>query len=1333
MTLPPPPPYARLARSIVDGRTARGLSQGDLAQRLGVRQQSVSRWEAGTHRPGAGQIDALGAAIEVDSASLRILADYAAPAGVSFVKPLPVDRLDPETFEQFAAVLIQEIRPDLDVRRSGASGHTQAGADVEAYSADGQLVLMVQCKRAAQFGPAQVDAVVAAFTGEADTKLLMLSRVASPQTAARLRTYPGWRLWDKDDINRRFRKLSPVQQELIVDTFFRGQTLELLGRAPAGPWMDTERFFRPFHQPDALFTHDWVVEGRQPEMAELQGLMADPKVPLTVLSAAGGMGKSRLLLEAARALATASPATQIFFLSTTAELTRADMAALGVGSKVVIVDDAHDRDALGVLFEYAADRETQTRLVLATRPYARQRLLREASIFGLKPAMLTLEPLKSEALESLAEHMLTAAGETPAWADQVVAISGGSPLILSMAVRSLAREPMAPERVRSQEELRQFVLGKFRKVVEGRLGSSADPAAQLKVLEVLALAQPFHPEDKQLVELIVKVQDLPTADIERILGSLVEGGVALRRGPQHRLMPDVLGDYLIDESCLAGDQLSHFASSVLAAAPPRLLVNAVINLGRLDWRRTDGDTSRSRLLADVWRSFETIDNDYDERLSAIRTLSVFQPHQALRFVAHLLKRGVALSSVPEFLRNIAYTADCLPQAINLLWDLGRTDERKTGPHPNHPIRVFAEMAGFADEKPLEVSEALAAFALEQADRSDVWDGAYTPIDLLEPFLATEGFRNRSTGRGITFAPYELNYDYVRPWRARVIDKLFDLLRRPERRISRLAALAFQNVLRAPIGLFGSLPSEDGLQAYDREMIDTMGRLAQILADGLEPIPALGVAASVSWHADHGDATRAAAQAVLDALPRTLEFRTYAALADGFGNLFLDRADSRKWPENVKTYIDAVTVDLETALPVPGDRLAHIDALMSHLEAAGDELNSAHILVQALSWSDRDFARALVAQAEISADPPTARFAPGAAQAIRDADPEEGYQIIMRWLTGAREELRRSAANILFDRFENVSPAEVLVVRRMLIDDNPDVVHAALRAVWSWRPPEDVLLDLVFSARLEDPGVLEQAAMIIGGPRGDLLDRVSDERVALFLAAAEPIPVLNGHWTNETLAVFSRTHPAQTAEFFRNRVERAVAAPFEFRPANYGAWARARLEFNQSDLGAEILGDTWDWLRRNWDRGFEFQYPATHLFDAMFLGDPDALVAFFSSRIATAGPLEVEVISALLREVHFRFVLDRTDFIFRFLDRCAEVDPEAVERASQRLYGAATSGMYSGMPGEPMPRDLETLTRCQAILDQLSPMSPAWELYDWIREHAVRNIERSRHEGEMMDD
>ena len=115
--------------------------------------------------------------------------------------------------------------------------------------------------------------------------------------------------------------------------------------------------------------------------------------------------------------------------------------------------------------------------------------------------------------------------------------------------------------------------------------------------------------------------------------------------------------------------------------------------------------------------------------------------------------------------------------------------------------------------------------------------------------------------------------------------------------------------------------------------------------------------------------------------------------------------------------------------------------------------------------------------------------------------------------------------------------------------------------------------------------------------------------------------------------------------------------------------------------------------------------------------------------ATAGSLGL--MARLLRQAHHGFVFSQSGFVIDFLNRCQAVDSDLLDRAISNFFGSAISGMRSGTPGEPMPRDLEDVDRSERILSRLSRIDPAFRLYRGIRDSAQRNIDESRREAEML--
>jgi hypothetical protein len=103
-----------------------------------------------------------------------------------------------------------------------------------------------QCKRHKEFGAAKVEAAVKAHVRHADKKVLLLTRIASPQARDAIAVHPDWELWDKEDVAKRIRQLSKSEQIRLVDIFFPGSDSRCFGEVEAGPWMSVEDFFSAF-------------------------------------------------------------------------------------------------------------------------------------------------------------------------------------------------------------------------------------------------------------------------------------------------------------------------------------------------------------------------------------------------------------------------------------------------------------------------------------------------------------------------------------------------------------------------------------------------------------------------------------------------------------------------------------------------------------------------------------------------------------------------------------------------------------------------------------------------------------------------------------------------------------------------------------------------------------------------------------------------------------------------------------------------------------------------------------------------------------------------------
>lgn len=1333
-------PYTLLGGFIARKRESAAMpKQADLARRVGCSQQSVSRWEAGLSRPRREQLAALAAALGVKPDELSELAGYAPPEAVATTLPLPVDLLSPETFERFVEYLLSLKYPGADVRRAGTSGHTQGGTDVLVTLKDDRKVISVQCKRVREFGPEDARRAISKHTVQADQKILALSRVASPQTAEVFASLPDWDLWDSDRLSRIFRmELTEDQQDRLVDVFFRGQRRSLTGRSELGPWQTGGEFFEPFVGRGTIFSHDLDLVGREADIADLERHI-ESNTPVILVVAGGGMGKSRLLKEAVERVEAGDPRRTIRFLSPTAEMTRASIDALGPHPKTLVIDDAHDRDGLAGVIEMAASPANKVQVVISTRPYAEARIKREAALYSIEdPPLVRLERLSRNEIRTLASEALAERGAPEEWIDPVVAAANDSPLVVVMAARLVAKEGVPVELAKKANVLRDNILGRFERVITGDLGEPGDEAKLRTVLRVLALVQPFHHNDPGLLDLIQQTVEVAPDDAGRLIRLLVEGGVLYQRGTQHRLMPDLLGDYIIESSCVSLDgNLTPFVLRAWDVARPSQLSSILVNLGRLDWRRSDGDPSNSRLLEPFWRDLEKITSHYDERFSAVKSVAVFQPRQALDFVQAQLDAGQTPDALSGILRSVAYSSEYLGDVCLLLWEMGRHDSRETGPHPNHPFRVLTELAQFEARKPISINRQVLRFGSDLLDKPEAWTGHYTPLDLLAPMLSTEGTTTESTGRAFSISSFLINYDAVKPLRDEVIGYIIALLHHGDPLISFKAGQLLQSAVRLPMGMMGSTVPNRVVDAYRKEFAQTLESVRAAIEHAPLPLMTpIAIAQSVSWLAGGmKGAVGQKAKAILALEPTNTRFKLRSALIDGFGWEFRRaRGRVKDWDKEHKEWLSALVTEVSQAFPTGEALRAEIEAALDDIRTVRASDNSAYGVVGYLLNARPDFGEAVLEDATGRPDSPTAPYVAAALQTLMQNDPARCRSLTHKLATASDQRLRLAAVSAYW----GVAPTEADLdfFRTLLTEGDIPMMHEALRILMRLDLPRRTKIELTKSAKFKDQARLaDDVALIWRDIGGEGEADVNEADAAFFLAQARTIPKLEGHWLGELLATFSERFPGETIRFFTERVWLATERDdFEIRPVNHGPYVESSLRFAESPAASETFRYLWNWLREHEERqqGF-FRYHAQHLFEAVFAGRPDFVAAELDRELPLAGRQELLMMEIVLREGHHSFVFKQRDFVVRYLDRCKAVDAELTESALSTLYACASSFMRTGVMGEPMPQDIELRENAKEALKHVSRLSPAHKLYSWLLKSAEADIERSRAEAAALDD
>ncbi len=901
------------------------MDQLALAKRVGVTQQTVSRWETGQSRPGSAALGRLAAALDLPVDELMRVAAMTRPTPLataidatpvrSLIDVLPLPGLSFSQFEQFTAALLERRFPRANVQRLGVEGDDQRGYDILVVHPDGHR-LGVQCKRERQFGPKRVRDTIVEAELKVDESAIALSRLATSAARFEVDLNDKWVLWDQDDLSRQVRSL-PLESALsLVDTYFVGLREPFLGHRAPGPWLTTDEYFAK--SPTTLLDHRQTLAGRDAVVAAISDWASHQPLPIGVLVGRGGLGKTKVLYEVARRQ-TDVP-VQFRFLGVGQRPTPEGFDSLPLADNlVVVIDDAHDVENVAAIATQLRHMRENAKLLLATRPSGETQI--DSDIWRLNQSLpdanrWVLEDLSAGEASSLVCELTGLPAIDPR-AKQLAALSADLPFFAVVAAKQWKDGSIAASSFATEPRLRRDVLSRFTEMTISN-GSRSDTGERRAVLAALAAFQPVRMGDQDFQNAMTMMTGITTWDlVSGRIRELEDSGLVMRRGESVRVVPDMLGDILLGQA--AFDERSQVPTKYLdraqAAATGAPLQHLLVNSSRMDWQVRDGRPSRSDMVGALWQTLraEFVEVEAAEQLQMVKLvekMAFYQPDRAFDLITLALELPAELDSqptsqlswaivthqdvvaaLPPVLRNIAYNLEYLDRCLDILWQLAHTDLRPPNQHPDHARRVLADLARLQTGKPLEYNHKV-------IDRATVWleephlDG-FSPFDVLEPLLATEGHAETSSDMTITFHTYGINPDSVREVRNRVVELAIREARSEDTGRAVRAIGALEHAIRYPIGPSNRVaPTAQEEERWSTEFLPIIEVLGVIGSEPEhDPAVRIAIRQALGWLVEYGDkypSTQSAATASIARLVTSIEDDLALCLHDGWGRLAMGR-------------------------------------------------------------------------------------------------------------------------------------------------------------------------------------------------------------------------------------------------------------------------------------------------------------------------------------------------------------------------------------------------------------------------------------------------------------
>lgn len=1116
-------------------------------------------------------------------------------------------------------------------------------------------------------------------------------------------------------------------------------TVIMPGSGRPGIWLETDRFF-VLESGVGLYSHDWTLVGRGRELRGLVEWLTGDRQNVALLEGRGGIGKSRLLRAFADAAAT-ELGYVVRFLDRSVSVQPEDVEVLPPADRLlVIVDDVHESPGVATMVVGIRRARPTARILLSTRPYGVDHLLKDLRAAGLHRTDVPhwrLEDLPFAEATDLAGAVL-GAGYDEDVVRRLAAIGRDCPLIIVVGGGLIRQGKLDADRVTNDDLLRDEVMANFAKALTAD-AAVAEPGLRREVLHAVAALQPFRLNEPEFRAAAEALTGRAFDQIVPQLRELENAGVVLRRENAVRIVPDLLGDTLLADAIvdIRSGAGTGYLERILRAVDGDALLHLVLNASRVDWNvRHTAPEPRPSLVDALWNALVArFDGaDLEKRLALLGRLRrvVFYQPAALWRISRLAYessgapdgdprvRDEIRAALPPVLEKAALDLETFSASVDLLWELAGQDERTDPRQPDHPVQVLQDLAEFKRWKP-------PAFNARMVEAVKRWIAAsrggrptVSPLDILQPLLATEATEEESDGITLTLKQFQLDRAVVSPLRREAVELVLDELGSQDRWEAARAAETLEKALQYPHGFYGHTVPPEQRDEWTPDFLETLGRLRDLVAtQPIDPVVAVAVRRSLRWHARHAPgATRAAARAVLDALPDSVEYEIAVALHDGWGDLLDDVDDFREAQrvqaeklESLARLAQATWSESALLDKLAGGLQAEQDAALTGRQANPEPFS------HALMRNRPSLAQALVASVVREPESPVASLLPVAVQELLQSDVDAGWKAVSKLLRRDHLTLTRLTANGL-SRYRGdqgpVDARERETLRQLLLHEDETTRRLALQAVrWIGGYDRATAAELVLSVSVEhSPAVAEEVLSAIGGHGYLSYDDVGDADRERLLAGVAGLATIEKYEIQEFLAGLSVVHPEEVMQLLKRRAAPGVkprAAGYRALP---GDW-QENLRFRGATHFGDFLWDALEWVAENIDSASIDDCGA--LFAAVAVTFDDDVREMLDRALSTNAAQHIRAVGVVLARVHRTFVWEHPDFVVRVLRAVEEHGDQCRRDVWRGLHRSVRSGGWGGAVGEPFPQDVEQRDRSRAVAATLAEGSPERAFYDALAE------------------
>ncbi len=1270
--------------------------------------------------------------------------------------PLGDPNLPWDRFEAFCEEFISRLPGVKETHRYGRTGSRQRGIDIFADLDNGKRWAF-QCKQWKKFTKTDANRAIQKTSYTADRFILMLSLQATSGVRDACDYHPNWDVWDIGDISRKVRELEPHSNARLVETHFGALWRDaFLGLRGPSPFVTPSEFFHRFLNTSALFNHAWDLVGRSDHLHQAHEFVKSREQKIAILIGRGGIGKSKILHELAETFDNEHKETALWLTAEEVPLTPNGADYLPAKPCVIIVDDAHRYDDLPALLDLSQKRLHGTKLFLTCRPQGIDYLKSQLSRGGFDvKEFVVLPEVKELSREEVKELGRQALGpEFAGFAERLAAATWDCPLVTVVGGQLLAKKAIDPELLERDEEFRDTVLVRFRDILIGKIGDRIDKELCKSLLNMIAAVQPIRLDDEQVLDCQAEFLGTDCPTLLSSLGILEEAGVLLRRGYTLRIVPDVLADHILHQANVSPQGiLTKYADRVFGRFASLCPSEVLRNLSELDWRLKRSDAQAPDLLGNIWQSIEQEFQAASSLgrgtiLGILEKVAVHQPERTLKLVEYAIRSPATESECPErhqfyeythsnvlrglptLLRQISYTLDFLPRCCELLWQLGRDDNRDLNRSPDHAMNVLASLGSYEVGKPFIVTRGVLDTIEKLLEDPSCHDHVHSPLDIINPMLAKTGFSVHVEGPNFVYRPFTLDDESIKSIRQRSIFLVGHCLFSRNLRISLRALEILESALDEPHAILDMEISDEDRDQWRPEQLEILTLIEGLIQRSTEPVILIRIRKALWWHRNYSpsDEVRNMAVAVVSSMSESFELRLTQGLMSPFHiddwPSIEDNGihDNNLRQEKSEQMLQALAFDFRSHSKTTDEAYEILTDRLQTINTAGVR-SSPQVLLSILGDSDPEFAAGLC---DIIVDKPNGPLAPYLHSLlinVRIWNAERARGIGQHALTGGLPILCSGVAKSFQSRrWADTADAEDIEIIEELLDhediDTRGQAIGSLRALAESHPKNAIALAKGVEVG-ENVYLAKELCQLFFERYGVPFQELTSDDLKSLLSRFEDVLEIDDYLINTFLVKASEKDPRAVVDFLLTRIRKEGGKGASYHPLPL-------VEFRNSLIGLVASPDQEIILREirdiSLDPGSSVKDWIPQLFREVSSNfESDASLKVLNEWINSENAARLKSAARLVAEAQPTFVFQNVEFTANLLERAYAAGFDCYRSVGSSLESCAFSGVHSGSHGQPMPEDVAIKEQASTVKSQYDAGSPQYKFYDSLVKRAEASI------------